>query len=45
MLLDEIVQLKTEEIERDEPDIEENDYAKELEAFVKSWEKEFDYIN
>ena len=45
MLLDEIVQMKTEEIERDEPDIEEQDYAKELEAFVKSWEKEFDFIN
>jgi len=45
MLLDEIVQMKTDEIERDEPDLEEKDYARELEAFIKSWEKAFDFIN
>ena len=45
MLLDEIVQMKTDEIERDEPDIDEKDYARELEAFIKSLEKEFDFMN
>ena len=42
MLLDEIVQLKTDELERDE---KQGDLEGEMEEFVKSWEKEFDFVN
>ena len=45
MLLDEIVQMKSEEMERDEPDLEKGDYTKEIEEFVRSWEKEFMFVN
>lgn len=42
MLLDEIVKLKTEELERDG---DSDEFSKDLEVFVKSWEKEFDFVN
>ncbi len=42
MLLDEIVQLKTDELEQDE---KQGDLEGEMEEFVKSWEKEFDFVN
>ena len=45
MLLDEIVQMKKDELEREEPDLEKNDYSKEIEEFVRSWEKEFQFVN
>jgi hypothetical protein len=33
--------MKKDELEREEPDLEKNDYSKEIEEFVRSWEKEF----
>ena len=44
MLLDEIVAVKKEEMEK-EPDVQEEDYHMEISTFVKSWEKEFDFVN
>lgn len=44
MLLEEIVAVKKEEMDREE-DVHKDDYTKEINAFVKSWEKEFDYVN
>ena len=44
MLLDEIVAVKKEEMEK-EPDVKEEDYHTEISTFVKSWEKEFDFVN
>lgn len=44
MLLDEIVAVKKEEMEK-EPDVQEEDYHTEISTFVKSWEKEFDFVN
>jgi hypothetical protein len=43
MLLDEIVELKMNELEN-EVDSKE-DMTGEIEEFVKSWEKEFDFVN
>jgi len=37
--------VKKEELEREEQDIDKDDYAREIEEFVKSWEKEFEFIN
>lgn len=45
MLLDEIVALKHEELGKDDGDMDKNGQSKEIEEFVKSWEKEFDFIN
>jgi hypothetical protein len=45
MLLDEIVQLKKDELDKEDPEMETQDYTKEIEEFVKSWEKEFDFVN
>ena len=52
MLLDEIVELKREEIfaaaesqEVDQEDDDPFDPHKELELFVRAWEKEFDAVN
>ena len=42
MLLDEIVEIKQEEIKEDVPDMER---AQEIAEFVKSWEKEFEFVN
>jgi hypothetical protein len=43
MLLDEIVELKKGELE--DGGKEDDDEAREIEEFVKSWEKEFEYVN
>ena len=37
--------MKKDELEREEPDLEKNDYSKEIEEFVRSWEKEFQFVN
>lgn len=42
MLLDEIVQLKMDEMELENG---KEDLTGEIEEFVKSWEKEFEFVN
>lgn len=43
MLLDEIVELKKGELE--DGGKEDDDEVREIEEFVKSWEKEFEFVN
>jgi len=53
MLLDEIVEMKTDELDlalekidkKELKEEQEEDFSQDLEAFIKSWEKEFDKVN
>ena len=37
--------MKKEELDKDDVDSDSKDYSREIEIFVKSWEKEFEFVN